>query len=278
MLTSKDRVLDALQYVRSVGLSDIADILLIAFLIYKVIRTVKRTNLLWAARGIITLAFAMWISVFLKLNVVNFLLKWVVQLGLMALAIIFQPELRRILENVGTSRLRSLLWGPVEVDGIQSAIAQTAIALSSMKKSKTGALVIFERNNSLDNSMSTGTLLDAEVSAELIKSVFFPKSPLHDGALIIRRDARLGAAGCILPLSSNNGLSRELGMRHRAGIGLSEQSDAIAVILSEETGEISTALEGRLKRRIAVEKLEEFLRDELINEEEYSGYNRKKQK
>ena len=150
---------------------------------------------------------------------------------------------------------------------METAIAQTVLACSAMSASRTGALIIFERNVKLNTIMGTGTIVNADVSSELLKNMFFNKAPLHDGAVIIR-DGRLAAAGCVLPLTQSTNLSKELGMRHRAGIGLSEQSDAVVVIVSEETGAISMAVDGMLKRHLSAPTLDKLLHGELIVEEE----------
>ena len=150
--------------------------------------------------------------------------------------------------------------------GMDAAIAQTVLSCKDMAESKTGALIIFERKIALNDIMSTGTIINSDVTAELIKNIFFNKAPLHDGALIIR-DGRIAAAGCVLPLTHSTNLSKDLGMRHRAGIGLSEQSDALVVIVSEETGAISVAVEGMLKRHMSTGTLEKLLRSELIEDE-----------
>ncbi len=142
---------------------------------------------------------------------------------------------------------------------LENAITQTVLACADLSRSRTGALIIFERDHQLNDPISTGTLIDAEVTAELLKNIFFVKAPLHDGAVIIR-DGRLAAAGCMLPMSSNTNLSKDLGMRHRAGIGMSEQSDAVVVIISEQTGAISVAADGMLKRHLSTQTMENLLR------------------
>ena len=194
----------------------------------------------------------------------SFLLRKAMELGLIALVILFQPELRRVLERMGSSFSK----GRGAVGTVtEAAIAQTVLACKEMSQSKTGALIIFERKVSLNDIMSTGTIINADATAELIKNLFYNKAPLHDGALIIR-DGRLAAAGCVLPLTHSTNLSKDLGMRHRAGIGLSEQSDAVVVIVSEETGSISVAVEGMLKRHVSASTLEKLLRSELISDED----------
>ena len=152
----------------------------------------------------------------------------------------------------------------------EQAIAQTVLACTEMSASRTGALIIFERKVKLNDIMSTGTIINSDTTAELLKNLFYNKAPLHDGAVIIR-DGRIAAAGCVLPLTKSTNLSKDLGMRHRAGIGLSEQSDAVVVIVSEETGSVSVAIEGMLKRHLTASVFEKLLRSELISDEDESS-------
>ncbi|MFB0920792.1 MAG: DNA integrity scanning protein DisA nucleotide-binding domain protein, partial [Oscillospiraceae bacterium] len=161
------------------------------------------------------------------------------------------------------------------VQAIDTAITQTVIACKSMSTSKTGALIVFERLNKLDNQINTGTIINSDTTAELLKNIFYNKAPLHDGAVIIS-EGKIAAAACMLPLSSNQNLSRDLGMRHRAGIGLSEHSDAVVAIVSEETGAISIAVDGMLKRHLSPETFEKILRNEIIIEEEFGSEKKKK--
>ena len=219
----------AWNYLTTMGIADIVDILIVAFLIYKAIGFVRKTNSYNLAKGLIVILIVLGLSDIFKLTMINSLLRKAVELGLIALLILFQPELRRILERMGSSFSSGK---PVSESVMESAIAQTVLACTEMSASKTGALIIFERKVKLNDIMSTGTIINADVTAELIKNVFFNKAPLHDGALIVR-GSRLAAAGCVLPLTKSTNLSKDLGMRHRAGIGLSEQSDAVVVIVSE---------------------------------------------
>ena len=248
----------------TIGAADVIDILIVAYLIYKAIRFVRKTNSYNLAKGIIVVLVVFLVSDLLSLTMINFILRKAVELGLIALLILFQPELRRILERMGSSFTSSRkVTGTV----FESAIAQIVMACRDMSASRTGALMIFERNVSLDNIMTTGTVVNADVTAELIKNLFYNKAPLHDGAVIMR-DARIAAAGCVLPLTQSTNLSKELGMRHRAGIGLSEQSDAVVVIVSEETGSISVAVEGMLKRHLTTAMLDKILHKELVQDED----------
>ena len=246
---------------------DLIDILIVAYLIYRAIGLVRRTNLYNLTKGLVVLLAVWALAEVFSLHMISSLLRKTVELGLIVLVILFQPELRRLLERMGSSLSTNRSnASPV----LETAIAQTVLACGEMSLSKTGALIIFERNIRLNTVIATGTIVNADVSAELIKNMFFNKAPLHDGAVIIR-DGRLAAAGCVLPLTQSTNLSKELGMRHRAGIGLSEQSDAVVVIASEESGAISVALDGMLKRHLSGPKLDEILHEELIVEEAGKG-------
>ena len=264
----------AINYIKTIGITDILDILIVAVIIYQLFKLVSRTNSVRIARGIGVLLVVLWLSGVLHLNMINYLLRRAVEIGLIALVVLFQPELRRLLEKMGSSRrFKGFFGGELQTLNMDGVITQTVLACSDMSRSRTGALIVFERDNQLMEPISTGTLVDASVTAELLKNIFFVKAPLHDGAVIVR-DGRIAAAGCMLPMSANMNLSKELGMRHRAGIGMSERSDAVVVIVSEETGAISVAEDGMLKRHLSTETLETLLRRELIPEE--SGTGRKK--
>lgn len=256
----------ATKYLMTIGISDFIDILIVAFLIYKSIWFVRKTNSNNIAKGIVLLIVALWLSSeeVLGLTMINYLLRKAVELGLIALLILFQPELRRLLERMGSTFSNGRAASSTV---LEEAISQTVQACSDMSVSRTGALIIFERGVNLTHIMSTGTVINSSVSAELLKNLFFNKAPLHDGAVIIR-DAKIAAAGCVLPLTQLTNLSKELGMRHRAGIGMSENSDAVVVIVSEETGAVSVAIDGMLKRHLTPEKLDDLLHAELVLPEE----------
>ena len=249
------------------GITDIIDILIMTFIIYKVIMIIRRTNSGSVAKGILFVVVALWVSQLAQLNTVNYLLRQLVELGVVALVVLFQPEIRRFLETVGRSRFGDVFKTREETDETEQAILQTVEAYTSLSKTKTGALMVFERKNMLDDAIKTGTALDCAVNRELLKNIFWNKAPLHDGAVIVR-NGRIVGAGCMLPLSGNVNLSRDLGMRHRAGIGASEHSDAVVAIVSEETGSISVAVGGMLKRHLAPETLERLLRNELMPRQE----------
>jgi len=258
-----DALAKSIGYLNTIGLADFIDILIVAFIIYKAFGFARRTNMQNIAKGLVVFLVVLWLSEVAGLNMINFILRNAVELGLMALLILFQPEIRRLLESMG-SNLSSFRGG--SGPAVDTAIAQTVLACKDMSASRTGALIIFEKSVSLTGIMSTGTILNAEVTAELYKNIFYNKAPLHDGAVVVR-DSKIAAAGCVLPLTQSKNLSKELGMRHRAGIGLSEQSDAVVIIVSEETGSISFAKEGTLKRHLTAANLDRLLRSEFIVEE-----------
>lgn len=254
----------SVNYLSTMGISDFLDIIIVAYLIYKAIGFVRRTNSNNLAKGLVVFLLALWGSDIFSLTMINFLLRKTAELGLIALLILFQPELRRLLERMGSGFASGRSSSGTVMD---SAISQTVQACCDMSNSKTGALIIFERGVALNSIISTGTVINADTTAELLKNMFFNKAPLHDGAVIIR-DGRIAAAGCVLPLTQRTNLSKDLGMRHRAGIGLSEESDAVIIVVSEETGAISAAMDGMLKRHLSGEALDKLLRGELIREED----------
>ena len=256
---------------------DVLDILVIAYLVYRLLLLVRKTNTSRLIKGVLVVIAALWLSSG-RLRALNFILAHIVEWGAVALIVLFQPEIRRVLEQVGSSQLPFLQWfskPQVDRQTIEEAISQTVAACGDMSKSRTGALIVFERHNQMDEILRSGTKLDAEVSSELLKNIFFVKAPMHDGAAIVREGRVLGA-GCMLPLSRNVNLSRDLGMRHRAGIGMSENSDAGVVLVSEETGSISVAVGGMLKRHLMTETLEQLLRNELLPQPEEDGETEKK--
>ena len=254
----------SVNYLSTMGISDFLDIIIVAYLIYKAIGFVRRTNSNNLAKGLVVFLLALWGSDIFSLTMINFLLRKTAELGLIALLILFQPELRRLLERMGSGFASGRSSSGTVMD---SAISQTVQACCDMSESKTGALIIFERGVALNSIISTGTVINADTTAELLKNMFFNKAPLHDGAVIIR-DGRIAAAGCVLPLTQRTNLSKDLGMRHRAGIGLSEESDAVIIVVSEETGAISVAMDGMLKRHLSGEALDKLLRSELTREDD----------
>lgn len=248
---------------------DYIDILLVAFMLYKLMRFLRNTNAQKLFQGLVILLVLTALSGILQLSVVYWILTNVMQVGIIALVIIFQPELRKMLEQFGSQRLSE--WFSFshaqEAKTTDTAILQTIEAVNSLAWTKTGALIIFQREDSLQNIINTGTTINADVNAELLKNLFYNKAPLHDGAVIIA-EGRIAAAGCILPLSGKQNISKDLGTRHRAGLGQSEAYDSLSVIVSEETGAISLAENGVLKRHLAPETLERLLIAKLMPEEE----------
>lgn len=259
----------ASNFIKMIRISDLVDIAILSTLIYKLIWMTRKNSFGRVLKGVGVVLVIMVLASSFKLYAVSYLFSIVVEWGVLALVIVFQPEIRRILERMGDSRLFSQFFSSQtrDLSSVEQSINQTVSAYTAMSKDKVGALMVFERRNHLDDVIKTGTTLDAAVSAELLQNIFWNKAPLHDGAVIVR-NGRIIAAGCMLPMSGNVNLSRELGMRHRAGIGISEHSDAVVAIVSEETGSVSVAVGGMLKRHLAPETLERLLRNELLVEEE----------
>ena len=259
---------DLIQQFPTLRWTDILDIALVAFLIYKLMPLLRIPTTMRIARAVVAVIVIAWLTEFLHLYTVNFILEQFMAVGLLAVVILFQPELRRMLDRLGSVKLRSLLGintKPVQpMDGV---IAQAVMACETMSRERVGALIVFAREAQLEDYIKTGTAIDGQVSEQLIRNIFFPKASLHDGAMIIR-DGRVTAAGCVLPLSESKRLSADLGTRHRAGVGMSENSDAVVVIISEETGTISVAIGGMLKRHLASKTLERLLRNELCPQQE----------
>ena len=255
-----------LQQLARMHWSDYLDIALVAFLIYKLLPLLRTSSAVRIAGVVVAVVVLSAITELLQLYTINFLLKQVMSVGFLALVILFQPELRRMLDHLsGSVRLRNFFGGAKPVAAIDNVISQTVMACEIMSREKIGALIVFARDVRLDEYFKTGSLIDGIVSEQLIRNIFFPKAALHDGAMIIR-DGKIAAAGCVLPLSESSHLSADLGTRHRAGVGMSEASDAVVVIVSEETGTISVAVGGMLKRHLAPQTLERLLHNELCPE------------
>lgn len=254
-----------LDIVRTIRVNDIIDMAIMAFIFYKVLYFLARTGSGRVMRGILLLVVMLLLARALDLYVVNYIFGKTFELGILALLVIFQPEVRSLLEKVGG--ITKYIPGRSSPRDVENAIGQVVLACRDLAATKTGALIVFERDNTLEEPVKTGTLIHADVKAELLKNIFYPNTPLHDGAVIIR-GGRIEAASCMLPLTGQTHLSRELGMRHRAGIGMSENSDAVVVVVSEESGSISVAVEGILKRHLTEETFERILRNELLPDSE----------
>ncbi len=250
--------------------TDTVDIVLVAGIIFYVIRMIRDSRAEQLMKGLLLLLAAYFGAWLFNFVTVKYLLQLLFDNGLLVLVVIFQPELRRILEKTANSRsgFSSILsvFSGEEMERytmeLNRSISAVSAAARTLQQLKMGALIVFERRTKLGEIANTGTLLDATATEDLVTNIFFNKAPLHDGALIIR-DGKLHAAGCILPLSDNQRISRELGTRHRAGVGMSENSDAIVVIVSEETGNISVAVGGKLERDFTPESLRVKLSNEL---------------
>ncbi len=245
--------------------SDYLDIILVTFLIFRFMPLLRSSGASRIAKVVVAILLASWLATELDLYAISFLLNQVLSIGLLALIILFQPELRRMLDHLGSVKLRNLLGKESYDEEMSVIISQTIRACEAMSKERIGALIVFERDNGLDEHFKTGTLIEARVSEQLIRNIFFPRAALHDGAMIIR-DNQIKAVGCVLPLSNSPYLHADLGTRHRAAVGISEVSDAIAVVVSEETGAISVAVGGMLKRHLAPQTLDRLLRNELCND------------
>ena len=262
-----DAVRELYQTLTTMGWRDILDIVIVAYLTYRVILLIRTTATMRIAKGFVAILAVAGITQILQLRTLSFLLNQILAVGLLALVILFQPELRRMMDHLGSSvSLRRFFSPEKKLDEMEVVISQTVKACEVMGREKVGALIVFARSHRLDEYFKTGTVINGRVSEQLIRNIFFPKAALHDGAMIIR-DGQVTAAGCVLPLSESHRLSADLGTRHRAGVGMSEASAAVVVIVSEETGTISVAVGGMLKRHLAPQTLERLLRQELTQSE-----------
>lgn len=243
--------------IRNIQFSDIIDILIVTFAIYTLMKFVRKTRAEQLIKGIAILLVVMIVSDWLHLSVVHFILINTMQIGATALLIIFQPELRRGLEHMGRSKFGRLFTveAPRETAEL---IDEACLAAASMSKSKTGALIVFERDTIIDEYLTGGTLINADLSSEILENIFVPKTPLHDGAVIVKKE-KIYLAAAVLPLSSNKNLSKEYGTRHRAALGITEMSDSVALVVSEETGKISVAVGGDLIRNLSISSLSKLL-------------------
>ena len=260
------------QQVARMKWSDYLDIIIVAYLLYRLLPLIRTTGTARVAKAVVAIVVMAALTEALELYTLSFIFNQFLQIGLIAVVVLFQPELRRMLDHLGNMRLKKFFGAEKPGPEMAPIISQTVMACEVMSRERVGALIVFARDARLDDFCKTGTSIDGQVSEQLIRNVFFPKAALHDGAMIIR-DGRVAAAGCVLPLSDSNRLSADLGTRHRAGVGMSEVSDAVVVIVSEETGVISVAVGGILKRHLAPQTLERLLRNELCHEEKVTSDN-----
>ena len=242
--------------------SDYLDILLVAYLIYRIIPFIRTPSTMRIAKAVVAVIVVAAVTEIADLYTLSWIIDQFLAVGLLSLVVLFQPELRRMLDHLGSVKLTGFLSSNKPVQEMDTVISQTVMACEVMSREKVGALIVFAREARLDEYFKTGTQIDGQVSEQLIRNIFFPKAALHDGAMIVR-DGKVAAAGCVLPLSDSHRLSADLGTRHRAGVGISEVSDAVVVIVSEETGTISVAVDGMLKRHLASQTLEKLLQNEL---------------
>ncbi len=244
---------------------DVADILLMTYVFYRLILIIRGTRAEQLVKGLVVLLLAMVISDQLGLDALNWTLRQTMTVGLIAIPIVFQPELRRALEHLGRGKIFKSSYFNWSDQDVENMLDELIKAIPVLVKKKIGALIVIERNTGLKDWIDTGIPIEGVVSAELLVNIFFPRSPLHDGAVIIQGN-QIVAAGCYLPLTEAPNLGKELGTRHRAGIGISENSDAVAIIVSEETGITSVAYNGVLTRYLDENKLKKVLSDLLLPE------------
>ena len=243
-------------FLRTIRITDVIDILIVAIVIYYIIKHFRKTRAAQLIKGIAIIFVVTYLAEWLHLNVISYVLGNVIQIGFIALVIIFQPELRRALEHVGRSKFGT--WFNEEKSDHQDLVAEVTRAAESMSKTNTGALIVFEKDVSLDDLLTGGTPINADVTSELLENIFVHNTPLHDGAVIIR-NRKIYKAACVLPLSANRDLSKECGTRHRAALGISEQSDCVSLVVSEETGRISVMNKGNMIRNLSISSLSELL-------------------
>jgi diadenylate cyclase len=261
--------------IRTFWFNDLFDILLVAFIIYKAFQLVRETRAEQLVKGIALLIAAYYISQLINLKAMSYILLNILQIGVIALVVVFQPELRNALERLGSTRVgrfNFFNFDNTKEEELRNreAIITVCEAAQTLQKNRIGALILFERKIRLSEIVKTGTLINADFSPELVINIFYPKSPLHDGAMIIR-DGRIFAAGCFLPLSQNQEISRELGTRHRAALGISETSDVMVVVVSEESGIISLVEHGVIKRNLTIDTMRIALEKGLIPEQPFGN-------
>lgn len=248
-------------------LIDVLDIVIVAYLVYKILGFIQETRAQQLVRGLVVLGIVFFLSDFLKLYLLNWLLRNFVTMGLFALIVLFQPELRRGLEQLGRRNIVSGQFRSLDKENAIEVVKEIVAAVDDFSATRTGALIVFERETMLNNIIETGTIVDARISVRLLGNLFYEGSPLHDGAVIIRGD-RIHAASCVLPLTEKKNIGRNLGTRHRAGLGVSEVSDALVIVVSEETGVISVAEDGNFRRFMDLKSVEKILLGVYMPQEE----------
>lgn len=250
-------ILSLLSLLKHITIINIIDILIVSYIFYKLFMLIRETRAETLIKGLVLILVIMKVSEFAGLITLYWIIEKTITVGFIALIIIFQPELRRALEHLGRSRFfaKSLVLDDEELDNTMSEIVEAVVNLSG---ERTGALIVIEQETGLSDYIETGIKLDSAITAELLQNIFVVNTPLHDGAVIIRNN-RVASAACFLPLTENYSLSKQLGTRHRAALGISENSDAIVIVVSEETGNISLAINGKLTRNYNKERLKDIL-------------------
>ena len=261
------RIANLFQQFAKMQWSDYLDVIVVALIIFSILPLLKTHNTMRIAKVVVAVVLIAWLTDILKLYTLKWIMDQLLAVGLVAVVVIFQPELRRMMDRLGSVEIKKILGMTKPKQELDNIITQTVMACEVMSRERVGALIVFARDARLDDFCTTGTSIDGQVSEQLIRNIFFPKAALHDGAMIIR-DGRIAAAGCVLPLSDSQRLSADLGTRHRAGVGMSEATDAVIIIVSEETGTVSVAVGGMLKRHLAARTLEQLLKKELATEED----------
>lgn len=256
-----------IQTVHRMQWSDYLDILLVAFLIYTILPLLRTPNVMKITRTLCAVILIAWLTDVLQMHTINWILSQLLTVGLVAFVILFQPELRHMLNHLGDMKIGQIFGIEKPIQEMEMIIQQTGLACEIMSREKVGALIVFSRKSRLDEYFKTGTEINGRVTEQLLRNIFVNKAPLHDGAVIVQ-NGKIAAAGCVLPVSNSTTLSKDLGTRHRAALGISEVTDAIAVVVSEETGTISVFIGGVPKRHLAPETLEKLLRNGLCPAED----------
>ncbi|MBE6047260.1 MAG: TIGR00159 family protein [Clostridium sp.] len=251
--------------IKNISIWSVADILVVSFIFYKIYMLMKETRAEQLLKGLVLILILLPISYVLKLDMLNFILNKTLTIGVLSVVIIFQPEIRRALEHLGRSAFEDIHAMPSGENRVH-LVDEIVTAVENLAETKTGALIVIEQATGIGEVLASGTIIDAKVSSALLENIFVVNTPLHDGATIIRKD-RIHASGCVLPLTANNSINKKLGTRHRAAIGLSENSDALIIVVSEETGVISLAVNGKLTRNFDKDKLKSILLKIMENRE-----------
>ena len=267
----ENTLLSMRESIRNFRFNNVIDILIIAFIVYQLYELVKQTRAEQLAKGLVILLVVTKLSEWFKLYTLRWLLNWLLGAGLIAIVVIFQPEIRRAFESIGRSKIIGKRFGTSSDNQYDGVIEEIVQACNSLSRQKIGALIVFQRQTGFEEIIETGTKIDGLVSMGLLINIFIPNTPLHDGAVIVDRDI-VKAAACFLPITDNNRLSKELGTRHRAALGISERSDCMVIVVSEETGGISCCENGEIARYLDEETLRKKLREVYDPKEEKLGF------